>query len=246
MDDVAILVMDEADRLLEMGFEAEIKELVKSCPRERQTLLFSATLTDKVEDLAAVSLRSPVRLSADGASATPDVSFLSQEFVKIRDGSPDDTNEQKEAVLLALCSRTYTKRTIIFAGTKQTAHRLKILFGLVGLKASELHGNLTQAQRLSALEDFRVGVETDFLIATDVAARGLDITGVEGVINFDAPRTIEGYSHRVGRTARAGKKGRAITLATELERPLLKKIAKTLTSRSLPTRSLPTATINQY
>lgn len=114
---------------------------------------------------------------------------------------------------------------IIFSGTKQAAHRLKIIFGLAGMRAAELHGNLTQVQRLDALELFRKQ-EVDFLIATDVAARGLDIIGVQTVINFACPRDITSYVHRVGRTARAGREGYAVTFVTDNDRSLLKAIAK--------------------
>ncbi|TVU50283.1 hypothetical protein EJB05_01649, partial [Eragrostis curvula] len=131
----------------------------------------------------------------------------------------------QEAVLLALCLKTFKKSVIIFSGTKQSAHRLKIIFGLSGMKAAELHGNLTQAQRLEALEVFKKQ-EVDFLIATDVAARGIDIVGVRTVINFSCPRDVKTYLHRVGRTARAGREGYAVTFVTDDDRSLLKAIAK--------------------
>ncbi|KAK7859215.1 dead-box atp-dependent rna helicase 28 [Quercus suber] len=137
----------------------------------------------------------------------------------------DHLRVNQEAVLLALCSKTFTSKVIIFSGTKQAAHRLKILFGLAGLKATELHGNLTQIQRLDALELFRKQ-QVDFLIATDVAARGLDIIGVQTVINYECPREYKSYIHRVGRTARAGREGYAVTFVTDNDRSLLKDIAK--------------------
>ncbi|KHN30301.1 DEAD-box ATP-dependent RNA helicase 28 [Glycine soja] len=158
LDDLAVLIHDEADRLLELGFSAEIQEL--------------------------------------------------------------------EAVLLSMCSKTFTSKVIIFSGTKQPANRLKIIFGLAGLKASELHGNLTQAQqRLEALEQFRKQ-QVDFLVATNVTARGLDIIGVQIVINLACPRDLTSYVHRVGRTARAGREGYAVTFVTDNDRSLLKAIAK--------------------
>eukprot|EP00897_Mesotaenium_endlicherianum_P008915 jgi/Mesen1/8051/ME000043S07436 len=219
LEELAILVLDEADRLLEMGFSEEVQELVRLCPRRRQTLLFSATMTDEVAKLVQLSLNNPVRLSADPKTQRP--ASLSEEVVKIRGAQEGE----KEAMLLALCSRSFQSRTIIFSGRKVEAHRLKIVFGLAGLKAGELHGNLTQAMRLDALEKFRTG-ETDFLIATDVAARGLDITGVETVINLECPRDITTYVHRVGRTARAGKRGCAVTFLGERDRLLLKAMVK--------------------
>ncbi|XP_057728023.1 DEAD-box ATP-dependent RNA helicase 28 [Arachis stenosperma] len=219
LDDLAVLILDEADRLLELGFSAEIHELVRMCPKKRQTMLFSATMTEEVDDLIKLSLTKPVRLSADPSAKRP--AALTEEVVRIR--RLREANQ--EAVLLAMCSKTFTSKVIIFSGTKQAAHRLKIIFGLAGLKAAELHGNLTQAQRLEALEQFRKQ-EVDFLIATDVAARGLDIIGVQTVINYACPRDLTSYVHRVGRTARAGREGCAITFVTDNDRSLLKAIAK--------------------
>ncbi|KAG6607623.1 DEAD-box ATP-dependent RNA helicase 28, partial [Cucurbita argyrosperma subsp. sororia] len=149
LDDLAVLILDEADRLLELGFSAEIRELVRFCPKRRQTMLFSATMTEEVDELIKLSLTKPLRLSADPATKRPKT--LTEEVVRLR--RMREVNQ--EAVLLALCSKTFTSRVIIFSGTKQAAHRLKILFGLAGLKAAELHGNLTQVQRLDALELFR-------------------------------------------------------------------------------------------
>ncbi|KAG5542997.1 hypothetical protein RHGRI_015924 [Rhododendron griersonianum] len=219
LDDLAVLILDEADRLLELGFNAEIRELVRLCPKRRQTMLFSATMTEEVDELIKLSLTRPLRLSADPSTKRP--ATLTEEVVRIR----RMLEVNQEAVLLALCSKTFTSQVIIFSGTKQAAHRLKILFGLFGFKAAELHGNLTQTQRLDALEVFRKQ-QVDFLIATDVAARGLDIIGVKTVINFACPRDLTSYVHRVGRTARAGREGYAVTFVTDNDRSLLKAIAK--------------------
>lgn len=235
LDDLAVLILDEADRLLELGFSAEIRELVRLCPKRRQTMLFSATMTEEVDELIKLSLTKPLRLSADPSTKRP--STLTEEVVRIR----RIREANQEAVLLALCSKTFASKVIIFSGTKQAAHRLKILFGLAGLKAAELHGNLTQVQRLDALDLFRKQ-QVDFLIATDVAARGLDIVGVQTVINFSCPRDLTSYVHRVGRTARAGREGYAVTFVTDNDRSLLKAIAKRagskLKSRIVAERSL--------
>uniref|UniRef100_A0A5B6ZJW1 DEAD-box ATP-dependent RNA helicase 28 n=1 Tax=Davidia involucrata TaxID=16924 RepID=A0A5B6ZJW1_DAVIN len=219
LDDLAVLILDEADRLLELGFSAEIQELVRLCPKRRQTMLFSATMTEQIDELIKLSLTRPLRLSADPSTKRP--ATLTEEVIRIR--RMREVNQ--EEVLLALCSKTFTSRVIIFSGTKQAAHRLKILFGLAGFKAAELHGNLTQVQRLDALELFRKQ-QVDFLIATDVAARGLDIIGVQTVINFACPRDLTSYVHRVGRTARAGREGYAVTFVTDNDRSLLRAIAK--------------------
>ncbi|XP_049389859.1 DEAD-box ATP-dependent RNA helicase 28 [Solanum stenotomum] len=224
LDDLAVLILDEADRLLELGFSAEIRELVRLCPKRRQTMLFSATMTEEVDELINLSLNKPLRLSADPSTKRP--ATLTEEVVRIRRMREGN----HEAVLLALCTKTFTSKVIVFSGTKLAAHRLKIIFGLLGFKAAELHGNLTQAQRLDALELFR-RQEVDFLIATDVAARGLDIIGVQTVINFACPRDLTSYVHRVGRTARAGREGYAVTFVTDNDRSLLKAIVKRAGSR---------------
>lgn len=222
LEDLATLVLDEADRLLEMGFKDEIHEIVKLAPEQRQTLLFSATMTEQVKDLIDLSLRHPVRLAADESAAAPKA--LTQEVLRLK----GKASLKKEATLLAMVSRSFkdSGRVIIFFSTKQKAHRAKILFGLAELPmAVELHGDMTQAARLQSLEDFRTG-KAGFLLATDVAARGLDILGVETVINFDAPRNLTSYLHRIGRTARAGTSGRSITFIEDGDRQLLKEVVK--------------------
>lgn len=238
LDDLAVLILDEADRLLELGFSAEIQELVRMCPKRRQTMLFSATMTEEVDELIKLSLTKPLRLSADPSTKRP--ATLTEEVVRIR----RMREAHQEAVLLALCSKTFTSKVIIFCGTKQAAHRLKILFGLAGFKATELHGNRTQAQRLEAIEVFRKQ-EVDFLMATDVAARGLDIVGVQTVINFACPRDLTTYVHRVGRTARAGRKGYAVTFVTDNDRSLLRAIAKRAGSK-LKSRIVAEVAINKW
>ncbi|GAB4852547.1 DEAD-box ATP-dependent RNA helicase 28 [Ancistrocladus abbreviatus] len=238
LDSLAVLILDEADRLLELGFSQEIHELIRMCPKRRQTMLFSATMTEDVDELIKLSLTKPLRLSADPSTKRP--ASLTEEVVRIR----RMREAHQEAVLLALCSKTFTSKVIIFSGTKQAAHRLKILFGLAGFKAAELHGNLTQAQRLDALELFRKQ-EVDFLIATDVAARGLDIVGVQTVINFACPRDLTSYVHRVGRTARAGREGYAVTFVTDTDRSLLKAIAKRAGSK-LKSRIVAEQSINKW
>ncbi|KAK9904069.1 hypothetical protein WJX75_003719 [Coccomyxa subellipsoidea] len=222
LEDLQALVLDEADRLLQMGFSEEIKEVLRLTPRKRQTLLFSATMTEEVRDLVALSLQRPVRLAADAAGAAP--RSLIQEVVRFKGAA---AVAAKEGTLLALCARSFRSgRTIVFFSTKHSAHRAKILFGLAGLPpAAELHGNMTQAARLESLEKFRKG-EAAFLLATDVAARGLDILGVDVVINYDPPPALSAYLHRIGRTARAGRAGRAVTFADDSTRSLLKDVVK--------------------
>jgi ATP-dependent RNA helicase DDX27 len=211
------------------GFQDEVHEIIKSCPTERQTLLFSATMGTKVDDLIKLSLKRPVRVRVsdkgkeDADETHVEVAHrLEQEFVRIRSGNE---GIKREAILLALLTRTYTSRTIVFFDTKVDAHRMMIVCGLCGIKCTELHGNLTQIQRLEALESFREG-EVTVLLCTDLAARGLDIHGVDAVINFEMPTQIESYVHRIGRTARAGKCGRSCTLIGETRRHLMKDVIK--------------------
>ena len=221
VDDVDVLVLDEADRLLEMGFEAEVVEVVRSCPVGRQTLLFSATMSPRVEALAALSLRRPVRVAVD--SLHDMAGALVQEFVRLRAGREGDA----EAVVLALLCRSFrgASGVLVFTGHKRQAHRLAILLGLCGVNATELHGNLTQRQRLAAMEDFRTGA-ADVMVATDLAGRGLDIPGVRVVVNDAMPRDLTTYVHRVGRTARAGRGGVSVTLVAEAARGLMREVVK--------------------
>ncbi|CAH1365083.1 unnamed protein product [Tenebrio molitor] len=219
LDSIEILILDEADRMLDEYFAEQMKEIIKQCSRTRQTMLFSATMTEEVESLAAVSLVKPVRLFVD---SNRDVAYnLRQEFLRIRSEKESD----REPILAALVCRTFRERCMIFVQTKKQAHRIHILLGLLGLKVGELHGNLTQAQRLDSLEKFKES-QIDILVATDVAARGLDIEKVQTVINFTMPATIEHYNHRVGRTARAGRAGVSVSLAGEQERKIVKEVVK--------------------
>ncbi|KAG8041923.1 hypothetical protein G9C98_007227 [Cotesia typhae] len=219
LNSIEVLIIDEADRMFNEDFETQLGCIVKECSRSRQTMLFSATMTEKVKDLAAVSLNRPVKVFVD---SNIDVAFnLRQEFIRIRAGREKD----REAILAALVCRTFRDHTIIFVQTKKQAHRLHILLGLLGIQVGELHGNITQPQRLENLKKFK-DAEVDVLVATDVAARGLDISGIKTVINFVMPATLEHYIHRVGRTARAGRVGVSVSLAGEEERTLVKKIIK--------------------
>ncbi|KAK3842241.1 MAG: P-loop containing nucleoside triphosphate hydrolase protein, partial [Linnemannia gamsii] len=239
LDHIDILIMDEADRMLEDGFSAELTEIIKACPQSRQTMLFSATMTDNVDELIRMSLNRPVRLQIDNSNAT--AARLVQEFVRIRQHREED----RPAILLALCSRTFKRRVIIFFRSKAAAHQMKIIFGLMGLRSAELHGNLTQEQRLASLEEFR-DEKVEFLLATDLASRGLDIKGIDTVINFNMPQNYAIYQHRVGRTARAGRMGRAVTLTGENDRKLLKMAIKNADKRTVKNRVIPQDVITRY
>ncbi|KAF7469671.1 Hypothetical predicted protein [Marmota monax] len=219
LSSIEVLILDEADRMLDEYFEEQMKEIIRMCSHHRQTMLFSATMTDEVKDLASVSLKNPVRVFVN--SNTDVAPFLRQEFIRIRPNREGD----REAIVAALLTRTFTDHVMLFTQTKKQAHRMHILLGLLGLQVGELHGNLSQTQRLEALRRFK-DEQIDILVATDVAARGLDIEGVKTVINFTMPNTIKHYVHRVGRTARAGRAGRSVSLVGEEERKMLKEIVK--------------------
>ncbi|CAN8073336.1 unnamed protein product [Agarophyton chilense] len=241
LDDIEIFIMDEADRLLEMGFQAEVQQILSATPETRQTLLFSATMNTQLNALIKLSLRNPINLNIDPMFNVAET--LSQEFVKLR----PTFEGNKNALLFSLVTRTFKTRTIVFFRHKVTAHHFKILFGLSKLKSAELHGNLSQAQRLAALDEFRKGT-VDYLLCTDLAARGLDIAGVETVINYDMPGELKEYVHRVGRTARAGSVGRAcsiVCIGNNDERKLLKNIAKRAKGK-LVARVVPPAVIGKW
>ncbi|OWT39992.1 ATP-dependent RNA helicase DRS1 [Cryptococcus neoformans Bt1] len=246
-----VLVIDEADRMLEAGFTDELEEIIKACPRSRQTMLFSATMTDSVDELVKLSLDKPIRVFVDPKRNT--AKGLTQEFVRIR------SDDSRSPSLLALCRRTIREKCIIFFRSKALAHQMRIVFGLFGLKAAELHGNLTQeqgslpskyrigvmltsSQRLQALNDFKAGT-VDYLLATDLASRGLDIKGVETVINYDMPGQLAQYTHRVGRTARAGRKGRSISLVGEADRKMLKAAIKQAEADQVRHRIIPSEAV---
>lgn len=210
VDSVEILVLDEADRMLEEGFQDELKEIMTLLPSKRQNLLFSATMNSKIKQLISLSLKRPVRIMIDPPKQS--ANKLTQEFIRIR-----KRDQLKPALLFNLIRKldpNGQRRIVVFVARKEVAHRLRIILGLLGMSAAELHGSLTQEQRLSSVNKFK-SLEVPVLICTDLASRGLDIPKIEVVINYDMPKTYEVYLHRIGRTARAGREGRAVTLVGE-------------------------------
>ncbi|KAN0064585.1 ribosomal RNA processing protein [Thecaphora frezii] len=208
------LVMDEADRLLDMDFGPVIDKLLQAIPRERRTMLFSATMTTKVAKLQRASLKNPVRVEVDTKYTT--VSTLKQYYLFM-------PFAHKDTYLVHLANEQAGQSVIVFTRTVHDAQRLSILLRLLGFPAIPLHGQLSQSARLGALSKFKSGGRS-ILIATDVASRGLDIPAVDLVVNYDIPTHSKDYIHRVGRTARAGRSGRSVTLVTQYDVELLQRI----------------------
>ncbi|CAN8101842.1 unnamed protein product [Discula destructiva] len=214
------LVLDEADRLLELEFGPVIEKILKFMPRERNTFLFSATMSSKVESLQRASLREPVRISVKD-SKYQTVKTLIQNYIFI-------PLTHKDTYLVWLLANEFPGQSaVIFTRTVNETQRIAILLRTLGLGAVPLHGQLSQTNRLGALNKFKAG-NRDILVATDVAARGLDIPNVDIVINYDLPGDSKTYVHRVGRTARAGKSGRAISIITQYDVEIFTRIEAAL------------------
>lgn len=217
--------MDEADRLLDMDFGPSLDKLFKVLPREnRHTYLFSATMSSKVEQLQRASLSSPVKVSIS-SSDHQTVKTLLQSYLFI-------PHKHKDLYLVHLLTDLTGHPTIVFTRTVVEAQRVALLLRTLGLPAIPIHGQLSQSARLGALSKFRAR-SRDILVATDVAARGLDIPSVDAVINLDLPPDSKTYVHRVGRTARAGKSGRAVSLVSQYDVEVWLRIENAL-GRKLP------------
>ncbi|HTO56348.1 MAG TPA: DEAD/DEAH box helicase [Pseudomonadales bacterium] len=216
LDRVSMLVLDEADRLLDMGFIRDVRRIVATLPKERQSLLFSATMPKEVAELAREILRDPIRIDVAPQAVTVD--RVDQRVVFVENGD-------KRHVLTHLLRDREVKRAIVFTRTKHGANRVAQQLDRVGIAAEAIHGNKSQNARQRALENFRSG-RAWVLVATDIAARGIDIDAVSHVFNFELPHEPESYVHRIGRTARAGASGVALSLCDAAERPRLRAIEK--------------------
>jgi len=214
---VEMLVMDEADRMCDMGFLPDIRRILKYLPGPRQTLFFSATMPAEVKRLADGMLRDPVTVQIEASKPAKTVShafYLASQ-------------SRKYQLLLALLETTDTGRVLIFTRTKRRTRKLAAELKTQGYRVSGLQGNMVQGQRQRAIDGFRDG-RFDILVATDVAARGIDVSGISHVINFDMPDSVDAYTHRIGRTGRAEQTGEAFTFTTQLDEPMARQIEKVL------------------
>nr|PVC53682.1 DEAD-box family helicase [Theileria orientalis] len=217
VENIEVVIMDEADKLLELGFRDECLQVLKFCNRNRQTMLFSATLTEETKELVNLSMTNPVYVKVD--EPTKVSKTLEFEMLMI------PKEEYREACAVYLCTKYCKEKTILFFQTKRAAHRMYLIFKLMKLKCAELHGNLSQSKRFESVEKFKKS-EVDYLLASELASRGLDIPGIKTVINVDLPTDITRYIHRVGRTARMGSSGKAITLYVDEQRSQVKLFLK--------------------
>ena len=220
LSQLEVLVIDEADQMLDMGFIPDVRRILKHLPKKRQTLVFSATMPAEIRRLAGDILRDPATVQVGITAPAETVSHALYPVAQ----------HLKTALLLKLLGNTHTKSVLVFTRTKHRAKSLGKKLSAAGYRSASLQGNLSQARRQAALDGFRDG-KFQILVATDIAARGIDVTRISHVINYDIPSTAEAYIHRIGRTGRATHSGEAFTLVTGEDKDMVQAINRIIGSK---------------